>query len=541
MEKPKPLWIRSLLGMSQRQAMDEIADNYSPFLLNICNDKPGTWGKRKGSVMLGAALSGSDGTKPAKGLVSYKGVNGTKQLRVIREGKLYIYDEATDSWSVGVSSFCTSTEEIASVNFKDRTYHVGPTTYLKYVPTAGTTATEVGSGSDRIYASFLAVAQNTLFVGGRPSYENRVYYSKFNLPTASTEPNQPTHQLWEDTEQTSSGNATGTLANSSRYFTVNGAIKNMLGYDAINNVVVFTEDRCYTFDLSYADNALGPKTRFNIGCAGKKAATVCNDWLVWMDPKGRIQAWGGAAKPSPISWEIEDDENGETILNKISKSTLSDVAAGSIGNKFYFSVGNVTWMGETFSNVLIKGLVTADFQLVIWGIDTLPYKVTHFEKHVISGEEILIGASSNNNVYWLGTGANDSGTAIDARAYTKFYDFGVPYKTKDSDVLWVKYRPQSADNTYLTIKYALDGNFSYTALSTPDAGGSAVTNFGVIDMYHVSYATKLDDVSYVQMPQQTAFRSISIMFQNAQASEDFEISQFGFNITSQDLDIRQQS
>lgn len=537
MNKEQKVWIRGLLGTDQRQAMDDIADNYSPLLINISNDMPGRWGKRKGSVLLGDQLVGG---QHVQGLITYEGIDGTTQLRKIAGGSLWTLDTSTDTWNETITNFCDPDEEISSVNFKNRTYHIGINTYLKYVSSLGTSATEVGTGSNRIKGNLVATAQNTLFVAGKVGTENRIYYSKFNLPDATTEPNQPTDQLWEDQEKTSGGLVPGTLSNSSRYFIVNGSPTAMLEYEAINNVVVFTNKRCYSFDLSYSDNALGPKTRFKVGCCGSKAITVCNDWLVWMDSKGRIQAWGGAAKPTPISWEIEDDEYGESFINNINKQELFKVAAGSIGNKFYFSVGDVSYRGTTYNNVLLKGFVTADFQLIIWGFDTTPYRITHFENFTIDGEEMLCAGCEDGNVYWYGVGNDDDGIPIHAQAYTKFYDFRTNDKTKLPSKLLVKYRPQPTPNTYLTIKYAIDGDFNYIPLSTPD-DPNPVVKHGVIDMNKRYSATKLDDIDQVNMPTEAKFRSLSILFENSQLGEDFEISQFGFSLGATDLDRRTQS
>jgi hypothetical protein len=498
-----PYTINDLQGMIQRQDADKIAENQSPFLQNISLDKPGTWSKRKGSDLLATTQAGAG----VYGLINYAKNDGTNTLRAVRTRDLDAYNEATDTWTAIDATQFTAATKISSVVFNDNVYHISPQDYLCYE--TGSTCTEVGAGEDRIKANQVMVAQNTLFVCGRVSYQDRVYFSVFD-----SDANQLSDQLWTDDE--------ARLADSSQYFRLN---KPHVGSMAFNGLSYhFTKSSCYEWNLiSYSLREV-----FNIGLAGQRAVTVCNGWLIWMAPDKRIFAWGGAGQPMDLSWPLEDDENGEAFINAIDEDNLEFVAAGSIGNKFYFSVGNVTTFGETLTNAVLKGLVTQKMDNVLFSIDTYPVKPVIFANAVLANKEVLLfGADGVDDIYQMNTGINDGSTAITAKAKTAFIDFNKPFYEKSLNSIEIKYRPQATVNTNLKVRFAKDGNYTYTTLSDADGG---TTTYGSLDMYSANASTKLSDMKKLNFQPQTKGRSFSIEFSNNQTGEDFEVSSFAFDV-----------
>lgn len=514
------LWIDNLQGISQRQDPDKIPSNSSPLLLNISMTKPGTWVSRPGNALLGTEQSGVG----VQGLHAYKKLDGTYKLHAVRSQDLDEYDDGSDSWGTGIdNNDFNSGTKVQSMNFLNRLYHISPSDYLRY-ETGGATTT-VGTGDDRIQGNSIAVAQNVLYIGGRTGYEDRVYYSEYD-----DSGNMPTHQLWKTSQ--------GTLASSTLWFTTGGLpVKGLVSYNEL--LYAFNAEACYSFDQRYAVNSSGVRKMFDIGLANPRAICICNGFLVWMSPEKKLWAWGGAGIPVPLSWDLEDDTRAEAIINLIDSDELSNVCLGSNGNQFWVSIGNITYRNTTYANAVIRGLANQDFSYVLWGLDTLPVRPMIYANTVISGTKVLVfGADDTDDVYLIDAGVNDGSTAINSVAKTAFIDFGYPFDWKECQELFIKFRPQSADNTYFTIKYAVDGKWSYTAVSTPDAGGSAVTSYGVIDTYASDYTSRFDDVVTVQFPKIPAFRTLSIEISNAQADEAFEVSAIGFKIKRMPMILR---
>lgn len=567
-QQKKWYWIDKFFGMSQRQDMDQIPDGASPLAVNVIFDKPGTVAKRPGTDMLGSTQTGNG----IYGLISYIDSSGGDVLRRVADRDIDDYDGA--AWGENDADQFTASTPIQSVNYKNRVYHISEADWLVYE--SGGTATEVkpdytdwvtahayivgdlvdnGSGQyictvahtsgastepgvgaswatkwsaleNRIKGRCIAVAQNTLFV----ATGNKVYYSLFNLTS-----NVPGDQFWNDDE--------GYLAASTRYFTVDGEVTALWNFSAIGGVlVVFTREMCYLFDMRVENNSVGLQELFHIGCAGPRAVTEINGWLIWMTPDGELKRFGGAGRPDTLSWDLQDDEIGESIISKISKSTIESVAAGSFKNKFYFSVGDITYRGRSIPNAVIVGLVSQGSDFVMWSVFSFPWQISIFAITTLSSAKVLVaGSADSDDVYQLNTGSNDDSpsgaTAIDAYFQTKFVTPYKKYNTAKFESVLVKYRPQSADNTYLRVSYAQDSEYTYTGITDPD-NGSPLVKHGIIDMYDAGYATIFDAVKVIEWPENaTASRTVSLECGNAKLSEKFEISGIGLLLSIHKLDI----
>lgn len=453
-------WLYDLQGQNNRQDMDKIPDNSGPLHTNKSHDKPGTWGKRKGSELQGTTQAGNG----VQGLKTYRKSDGTKVLRAIRSRDLQTL--VSGVYTTIDNNYFTEGVKVSSTNFLNRVYHVSPSDNLSYEE--GGLLTEVQDSAEAgIKAKAVITGQNTLFVGGvneigdvEVAYGDRVYYSRFDTPT-------PTHELYADDGET--------LSTSTRYFSVNGPYMGSFAYQELT--YHFSDSACFLFDISQVSTVSAIRKAFNIGLANPRAITECNGWMIFMDRAGRIWAYGGAGLPVPLSWDVEDDSKGEAPINKISASEIDDVCAGSVGNQFWFSVGDITFYSDSISNTVLKGLITQNLSYVMWEVSSYPVKPIIFENGVdANGKEVLyFGADGVDDVYQMNTGTNDGNTAISSFCKTKFFDFGKPIHTKMGDELLVKYRPQSGSNTYLRVRYATDGNYSYTAWSDPDG---TVTTFG---------------------------------------------------------------
>lgn len=516
--EPTIYWIDDFVGMIQRQNTDKIPLNASPLLKNISLDKPGSWIKRKGSDLLASTQAGAG----VYGLIEYVPYASTPKLRAIRTRDLDTYDTGTDLYTEIDNDQFTAATKVQSNNFLNRVYHVSTADYLCYE--SGGTCTDVGAGGNEIRGNSIAVAQNTLFVGGvtyigttgAVSQQDRVYYSFFN-----NSGNTPSHQLYD--------NETGsnTMATSTRWFTVLSPVKALFSFGNTNLVYVFTSNECYSFDMGLENNAVGPKKVFDIGIASADAVCQINGWMIWMSPDCRLWAYNGYSTPQPISWDLEDEANAQSVISTIDKTKIDEIALGALGNIFTVSIGDVSYHGTSVSNAVLVGLMTQNLSNILWSLWSFPVKPYKFTVATFSGTKSLVfGALGVDDVYRLNTGTNDGSTAVSSFARTRFIDHGTPLNTHEASQVLIKFRPQSADSTYLRVGYAIDGNEVYTYITDPD-GGTSITEYGKIDMYESDYSTNQDKLMMVNMPGSVKYRSISIEVANVQAGESFEVSGIG--------------
>lgn len=519
-------WIDNFAGIIQRQDPDKIPVNCSPLLKNISLGKIGSYVKRSGTDRLATTQAGNG----VFGLIEYIPNNGVNAIHAVRSTDLDSYNSGTNAWDQIDSAQFTASTKISSVNFNNRVYHISPSNNLCYE--TGGTCTDVGSGGNEIRAKLVATAQKTLFVGnvttiagGGVSYQDRVYYSDF------TGINEKTDTLYD---------ADQTMATSQRWFSCDEPVVAMCAFGVPDSVIhIFTKNRLLRFDIRQESAAVGVVEIFKYGIAGQDAWTICNNNLVWMDPDGRILVWDGFS-PEPViaSFTLEDDTYGESIISKIDKTQIDLVAAGSTGSTFRFSVGNITYYGETLNNCELVGLITPDKTNIFWSLNSYPVRPFKYINATLGGEKkLLFGVNNADDIYETNVGGNDEGTAIDAFARTMFTDCDVAMRTKDAIELWVKYRPSSIDTNYIKVSYAVDGEFSYTPFSDPD-NVSPVNDYGVINTYDLNSAVKTDKMAVIKFPPGVEFRTLSIELRNSQSNELMDIAGIGIVYRSRPLNIR---
>ena len=234
-------------------------------------------------------------------------------------------------------------------------------------------------------------------------------------------------------------------------------------------------------------------------------------------------AWGGSDYPVELSWGIDDDTVGDSIISSMDEAELENVCAGSLGNEFWFSIGTVTLFDVTLTNAVLRAFWDQKGETLTWSVDTYPNKPTIMEIMRLDNKAVLtMGVDAVDDVYEMNKGLNDGSIAIDGRFRTKFYDFGIPFMDKEYDRIYVKYRPQPANNTDLDVNYAVNQNVSYTALSG--------TKRGVIDMYDANCSIKLGEIKKIGTPREMDKRNLSIELRNSALSESFEIQGIGYSV-----------
>lgn len=527
-------WLAFFRGMNCRQDLDKMPAESSPLILNCDLDTTGSISSRKGTDLLGAESQNTGNGVQA--LLEYKKNDGTKALKVVRDGDIDIVSADGNAITEAVASAFSTDEQMQSTNFLNRTYYISLNNYLAYDDlTSGTgSLTEVNSGNARIRGACLAVSPTTMYIGQEKTNPDRVYYSR----ATSGQPNAS--DFWNV------GETSTDLANSTRYFSTITKTTAIWYYSVRGLLYAFSETEGFEFDVTQADNPNAAiRKRFNVGCANPRAITEVNGWLVWMDRNGRIWGWPGTGGERPLSWDLEDDNKGNSLISAIDKSSanLDSICAGSQGNKFYFSVGDLNYYGQSFNNVVIQGIFTQTLSSVFWSIYSLPWKPSVFTTATINNtEKLVVGSSDTDDVYQMNTGLNDNNAgveiAINNQFITAYIDFKHPYMTKYLKKMFISYEPQqnSADNQeYIKVEYAKNNDIAYTIISDPD-NTTPVINLGVINQYNSS-ATLRESVGTVSLPSEAQFRNISIKFSNNELGEAMGIKKIGYEVYQTDLDL----
>lgn len=527
-EQSKTLYLENFSGIIQRQDFDKIPNSASPMLQNVSLDKPGTLAKRKGSKLLGAAISPTpiDGVQCA---ITYLKSTGERILRKIVNTNLYIYDSVTDSWTLSISG-CVSdpTTKVQAVVFKDRVYYISAVDFLWWEDGTGVKH-EIGTGTDRLTGTDITSAQNTLYVLNGNTVYYSLYGSSWDVGTSTwvSGQNAPGDQFWEDGQN---------LTTTTRAFTLPEPGVGLIKY--IGGLYIFTDIGGYTWDILQSVNETGANPVINQGLVNPRAKTICNDVLVWMSPDGRIWAWGGAGIPMLVSYPIEDDEHAKAIINLIDPNELQNVCAGSDRSKFYFRIGTITFYSETYTNAVIVGHVNQNFTQVNFSLFTYPWDIQTFANAYIGNQRVLtMGDTTLGNMYRMSYGVRDDNQAITMTAKIAFWNFGTPIASSEGSTVYIKYRPQVATdanpNVYLKLRYALNGSYEYQDLSDPD--GSGLEQFGKLDMALLddksqASSTDLDATGFVYIPPSEEFRTFSLELANSQMDEGTEISALAIEI-----------
>jgi hypothetical protein len=518
-----PTYEDQFYGMDRRLDPDKLGDGYSPLAVNVDLDRLGSVRKRKGTSLLGE--TGIPDSQ-VQSLVQYVNSTGATEYHMIRNGALYKYNEQLNTWDNLIGGQFSSLSQVQSVTFKNRVYHVSAKETLKW-NVGDNVMNEVGTGTNAIMASCLAVGQRTLFIGNvtvnNVRYPDRVYYSLFD-----TENIQEGDQFWNDEE-------TG-LADSTRYFRVEGGVvQAIVPFASSNSVYIFSDSKCYYFNINEVEtNPFGALVEvFPIGCAGPRAATVVDGVMYFMDKQGKIWAWSGStSRPEELSYSIDDGSLGDSVISQIntSQENISKVCAFNFGKKIYFSVGDLALDKQVLANACIKFSASQNGLRANFSIDTFPDRILNACIFNLSSGLALV-AGNSANVLIMNNGLNDidqNNTEVAVNMYyrTKEYHFGFPFQSKQIQGMLVKFKPQSAPGTYMEVSMATNGQTEYTPITSPN---TVIKTHGSIDMYSLAYETQRQRTAKIKLPVQDKALTYSFEFANRQLNQTMELQAFGFD------------
>lgn len=513
-------------GMDRRIDPDKLADGFSPLAVNVDLSKLGTINKRQGTSILGTA-----GVKDlfVQNIVQYTNSLAEKEIHMIRNGVLYKYDTLYNTWTI-LNSSLNSTEQFASVNYKNRVYHTNINQNLFYNTGNSTLTTVTGN----IAGKCLAVGQRTLFIGGVKfggvEYPDRVYFTEFDPDTGETD------TFWNSIDETG-------LADSTRWFRIEGGVVRAI-VSFRDLVYIFSDTQCKTIDVTQIEtNPFGAvQDVFSIGCAGSKAVTVIDNIMYWIDREGKIWAWAGnSTRPEELSYQVDDSNLGDSIVSAIDKSNsnLNQIAVFGNSKKVYFSVGSIVLDRQVLPNACIKLSTSQNGLRANFSIDTFPDRFLN-GCNVDYNSQSFVVVGNSSNVLLLNSGLNDINKdnleiAVESYYRTKAYNFQSPFMSKSLKTMYLKLRPQSLENSYLDVAIATDRQLDYVSISSPTTSDA---RFGAINMFDSNWQVKRHITRKLNIPLETQGFNFSFEFSNKQKDQTFELSAFGLDIVDvQDSNI----
>jgi len=505
-------------GMDRRLDTDKLADGFSPLAVNVDLSKLGTVSKRQGSTLLGnAGVKGNF----VQNIVQYTNSLAQKEIHMIRNGVLYKYNTVNNIWTV-LNSTLNSTEQFASVNYKNRVYHTNINQNLFWNTGGGTLNTVDGNISGRC----LAVGQRTLFIGNvrfnSTDYPDRVYFTEFDADTGETD------TFWNTVDETG-------LADSTRWFRVEGGVvRAIVSFRGL--VYVFSDTQCKTIDVTQIETNPFSAVQdvFSIGCAGSKAITVIDNIMYWIDREGKIWAWAGnSTRPEELSYQVDDGNLGDSVVGAIDKSAsnLATIAVFGNSKRVYFSVGSIVLDRQVLPNACIKLCTSQNGLRANFSIDTYPDRILT-ACNVEYNSQSFIAVGNSSNVLLLNSGLNDVNienldVAVESYYRTKAYNFQSPFMSKNLKTLYLKLKPQLIENSYLDVAIATDRALDYVDVSAPNL---ADARFGSINMCDIN-AQKIRHITRkINIPLELQGFNFSFEFRNKEKDQTFELSAFGLDI-----------
>jgi hypothetical protein len=346
---------------------------------------------RKGTDAVGTgSLSGA-----AHGLFQFVDSEAGANSRLLLTGAngTTFYLNGSDVWTSALTGD-TAGLKTRFATFLDRVVRVNGTDACKAWNGGIGTAWETSGGPLDIgnmpRGKYVMVYKDQVLTAGVTGYPDTVYIS--SVPDSSTM-----------TISWSSGN---------RSITVNPDDRgNITGFGKIGNVaLIFKDDGMFRWN----NRATDADQVIDVGCSSQESVCVGGDVLTFWNRDG---AWLTKGEyPVCISKPIQP------WIDAVSADELDDVATGTDGDHFFYSVGNVTKDGRTFSNVVFRYSINTHE----WAVYSYAKRFTFLTSYKDGTEVKLVGATDDADCQQieLATAYDDDGTPIHVEMESHDLDFG---------------------------------------------------------------------------------------------------------------------
>lgn len=150
----------------------------------------------------------------------------------------------------------------------------------------------------------------------------------------------------------------------------------------------------------------------NVGTFSQESVVLTKLGIFFHHPSGIYQYTGGY--PVEVSRPVSD------FVDNMSSTNYTEVAAWEDGDHVYFSLGNVTISGTTFTNVVIRLTLSSQ----VWTVYSVDSQIRFARPYIYGTSNTRVVGNSNGYVLFWNTANTDNGTPITYSLITKPYELG---------------------------------------------------------------------------------------------------------------------
>lgn len=163
-----------------------------------------------------------------------------------------------------------------------------------------------------------------------------------------------------------------------------------------------------------------PESMITIGCPSQEGIVQTMQSVFYYNKRGIYETIGGY--PRKVSRRIQD------IIDVIPSTYYSNVSGWGDGENVFFSIGDITLDDLNLTNCVIVYRINSK----TWTLLSFPNEFKAWHHYVDSnGDEIILGADDDGNVWKVLTGSDDNGTDIDWLLQWNLQEFGSRGLLKD--------------------------------------------------------------------------------------------------------------
>lgn len=363
------------------------AANSVQFAYNIDFDEViGAMACRNGSIIVGDAIAGAT---DILGISAIRTATSNIEMAVVNDGStadMYYLNSNTWTASTGWVNKTANKHRFAQLNGWMFVCN-GADAMLASSNGASWVTTNCPTG---IVPSYVIQYRGQLLV----STNTRVYFSSVVDPTSSPFITWTTATNWFDVNPDDGG-----------YITGMARVGNVL--------VVLKNNGMYRVDL--VAEAITPDDIYDKGAASQEALAVCQG-LLYFYSGSTVYVTDGSAYPQQISRPVQ------AILRQISSD--DDVYMTADENNVYLDIGNITYKGDAYSNVVLRYSTRTSS----WSFFGYPYRMKHA---FFNDKQFYVLGGSGNKIYKFNTtDTTDNGARIPYSATLQVIDGNSPTLTK---------------------------------------------------------------------------------------------------------------
>lgn len=388
-----------------------VGSGYVKEQINMHSDVYGKTTVRDGITQLGSQIVNN---YPILALYNFRdsGAGTNNQLlAVIQDGTnndIYYLNGST--WTKTLEDD-TAGEKTRFATFSDRVIRVNDSDNMKSWSGTGAWSTSGDPINEDDMAShdckFIETMMARVFIAGETSNPDRLYFSSVADVDGNIE--------WTPT---------------TNYIDINpNDGSNIMALKRFGTkLLVFKKDYLYRVEGTGFSTSTDPDPLIGIGTHSQESVVEGKGGIYYHNPIGFFVYKGGY--PEEISKPIQEWVDAITVAN------YSEVVGWSDRDHIYWSVGDVTVDGTSYSNIVLCYTISSN----VWFVYSYPNKITaacqYYGKSTTEVWQQVIG-DEDGNVYVFNSGDTDNSTAIQYSLITHFYDFGLLSYTKNINRLLV--------------------------------------------------------------------------------------------------------